>query len=57
MNHDQFFWARAAWERQAEEATALYDTEMDEYKQAHPMPRFKDFLLANARRNQDQDAA
>lgn len=40
-------WASAdhAWWLQAEAVAVGYDTELEEYAQAHPRPRFKDFLV------------
>lgn len=36
--------ARDAWERQAEAATYGYETELREYRETNPPPRFPDFL-------------
>lgn len=38
--------ARLAWEAEAEAVTYGYGTEMREYREAHPAPRFKDFLVS-----------
>lgn len=40
--------ATLTWERDAEQETHGYGTEMAEYREAHPMPTLKSFLLANA---------
>lgn len=49
MNHDQWFWANAAWERECEAIAIGYETETREYAAANPIPKFKDFLVSNAR--------
>ena len=49
MNHDQWFWANAAWERECEAIAIGYETETREYAAANPRPKFKDFLVSNAR--------
>lgn len=36
--------ATEAWWNQAERETSLYATELDEYKQHHPMPQLADFM-------------
>ena len=38
--------ATEAWWRQMEEATSLYSTEVAEYRQHTPPPRFADFLTS-----------
>lgn len=47
-NCDLFYCAREAWEQQAEDASYGYTTELAEYRQAHPMPTLKEFLVGNA---------
>ena len=41
-------YATDAWEREAEQATSLYATELAEYEAENPRPNLKDFLIRNA---------
>jgi hypothetical protein len=49
---DEFYAAKQAWWEAAEYETRLYDTELSEYKQTHPMPCIQDFLI-DARKNRE----
>lgn len=42
---DAWHCATHAWELEAEAVTLGYATEMAEYEEQHPRPRFKDFLI------------
>lgn len=46
-NSDLLLDAALAWERQAEDATSGYSTELREYAAQHPRPTLKEFLLRN----------
>lgn len=43
---DAWFYADQAWWRHAETVTSMYDTELDEYRAAHPRPNLGDFMTA-----------
>lgn len=49
--------ASLVWERDAEQATSAYDTEMGAYAEQHPRPTLKRFLLDNAGMNTEPDHA
>lgn len=43
--------ATLAWEREREDETSMYQTEVREWQSRYPCPNLKDFLLANAGMN------
>jgi hypothetical protein len=43
--YDQWFWAMAAWERDAEAASNGWATELAEWEETHPRPQFKHFMI------------
>lgn len=45
MCHDAYMAAAHAWELQAEAVALGYATELREFAEAHPRPRYKDFLV------------
>ena len=56
-NHELWFYATAAWERQCEEVAIGYGTETADYEREHPRPQLKEFLLANAGQADRQEVA
>lgn len=45
-NFMQTYWcSRAAWVADCESATAMYEAEMDEYKEQNPPVLFKNYLI------------
>lgn len=42
---DAYYASREAWRSRLEHETCMYPTEMAEFRQRHPQPTFKQFLM------------
>ena len=42
---DEYYAIRQAWWERMEHETMLYPTEVAEYRERHPQPTFKEFLM------------